>query len=113
MMRSAIVAFVVACSSSTPAPPPSQPSPTPQPVVETDAAPTVPEPVDAAPPPPEVDAGEAPIACKTDDDCWIGDDGKLVVRPKAKRGKKLKACKDSERLPACKQNVCVINAYKC
>ncbi len=70
----------------------------------------MPEPPDAAPP---VDAGEAPIACKTDDDCWIGDDGKLVERPKAKRGKKLKACKDSSRLPQCKANVCVINAFKC
>ena len=60
------------------------------------------------------DAAEpAPIACKTDDDCWIDDDGKLVERPKAKRGKKLKPCKDAERLPACKQQVCAINAYKC
>jgi len=54
-----------------------------------------------------------PIACKTDDDCWIDDNNKPIARPKAKRGKKLQACKDSEGLPVCKQNVCAINAYKC
>lgn len=110
-MRSVVVLFVVACSSSTPAPPPSSPSgETAPPVVELDAPPPPPAP-DAAE---LVDAAEpAPIACKTDDDCWIDDDGKLVERPKAKRGKKLKPCKDSSRLPLCEQSVCVINAYKC
>ncbi|HEY5938326.1 MAG TPA: hypothetical protein VIU61_26925 [Kofleriaceae bacterium] len=108
------VLFLVACSSSTPSPPPQPP---PQPAVEIDAAPAPPVEavVDAAVAvdAPLPDAGPAPIACKTDDDCWIDDAGTLVERPKAKRGKKLKPCKDSSRLPICKQNVCAINAYKC
>ena len=103
-MRIGVVLFLVACSSSTPSSPPPQPSP---PVTAADAAAVPPPVVDA------VDAGPAPIACKTDDDCWIDDTGTLVERPKSKRGKKLKPCKDSERLPMCKQNVCAINAYKC
>ena len=66
--------------------------------------------MDAEAPP---DAAPAPIACKTDDDCWIDDGGALIERPKSERGKKLKPCKDSSRLPVCKQQVCAINAYKC
>jgi hypothetical protein len=58
------------------------------------------------------DVAAAPVACKTDDDCWL-DGNKPIARPRSERGKKLKPCKDSERLPACKENVCSIRAYKC
>jgi len=54
----------------------------------------------------------APIACKTDNDCWL-DDRTPIARPAAKRGKQLKPCKDAEVVPRCKANVCVAEAYKC
>jgi len=54
-----------------------------------------------------------PVACKTDDDCWV-EGGKPVVRPKALRGKKFKPCQDGERAPVCGDaGVCVLRGYKC
>ena len=60
---------------------------------------------DAAPP--------ASIACKTDDDCWLDDDHKPIARPKNLRGKRFKPCKDSEHIPVCRNNACLVNALKC
>ncbi len=54
-----------------------------------------------------------PVACKTADDCWIDDQQNPIARPRKLRGKKPRACKDSERIPACDQSVCVVRAYKC
>jgi hypothetical protein len=54
----------------------------------------------------------APIACKTDDDCWL-DGNRPIARPASERGKKLRPCKDSSRIPICKQQVCTLNAFKC
>jgi hypothetical protein len=54
-----------------------------------------------------------PVACKTDDDCWIDDQRNPIARPRKLRGKKPRACKDSESIPACDQSVCVVRAYKC
>ena len=54
----------------------------------------------------------APVACKTDDDCWL--DGRTpIARPEDLRGKQVRPCKDSERVPRCKENVCGYSAYKC
>lgn len=52
------------------------------------------------------------VACKTDDDCWL-DGNKPISRPKEHRGKKFKPCKDGERAPVCKENLCTVVAYKC
>jgi hypothetical protein len=57
-------------------------------------------------------AAAPPIACKTDDDCWL-DDRTPIARPAAKRGKRLRPCKDAEAVPRCKASVCVAEAYKC
>ena len=55
-----------------------------------------------------------PIACKTDDDCWLDDKNKPIKRPANLRGKKLEPCKGGhEQTPACKENVCVVRAWKC
>lgn len=56
---------------------------------------------------------EPSVACKTDDDCWLNDKGKPIVRPKEHRGKKLKPCHDGEQIPACRDNICGVIAYKC
>jgi len=54
------------------------------------------------------------IACKTDDDCWLDDKNKPIKRPANLRGKKLEPCKGGhEQTPACKENVCVVRAWKC
>jgi hypothetical protein len=61
---------------------------------------------------PSADPVPAPVACKTDDDCWL--DGRTpVARPKSERGKKLKPCRDGEAVPKCKDQVCTYVAYKC
>ncbi|HEU0036169.1 MAG TPA: hypothetical protein VFQ53_36400 [Kofleriaceae bacterium] len=102
--------LVTACGSgAAPTPAPSPPAPAPAIVATPDApepdAPTL----DAAAPP---DAAPAPIACKTDDDCWL-DGVTPIARPTSERGKKLKPCKDSERIPKCRAHVCTVIAYKC
>lgn len=61
----------------------------------------------AEPPPP------APIACRTDDDCWIDDAFRPIARPKALRGKKIRPCKDGGHVPACKDGTCNVRVYKC
>jgi hypothetical protein len=114
-MRYVVLALVIACSSApTPAPAPTPPSPEPAAppavVVAPDAAPVQPDAPAVAEPTP--DAGPEPIACTTDDDCWI-DGFTPIARPKSQRGRKLRPCKDAERIPACKANVCAIVAYKC
>lgn len=61
---------------------------------------------------PSADPTPAPVACKTDDDCWL--DGRTpVARPKSKRGKKLKPCRDGEVVPKCEDQECTSVAYKC
>lgn len=59
------------------------------------------------PPPP------APVACKSDNDCWLDAARTPIARPRALRGKRLAPCKDAEVVPRCKANVCVADAYKC
>lgn len=56
--------------------------------------------------------GAPPVSCKTDDDCWV--DGKTpIARPPQHRGKKLRPCKDAEKIPVCADGVCAVRAYKC
>ncbi len=57
--------------------------------------------------------GPAPVACKTDNDCWLDADRTPIARPRAQRGKRLTPCKDAEVVPRCKASVCVADAYKC
>jgi hypothetical protein len=53
-----------------------------------------------------------PVSCTTDDDCWL--DGKTpIARPASMKGKKVRPCKDAERVPVCKEKVCAAEAYKC
>jgi hypothetical protein len=67
-------------------------------------------PVDAAEP--AGDAAPPPVTCKSDDDCWM--DGRTpIARPKSERGKKVRPCKDAEAVPRCKDDVCIVVAYKC
>ncbi len=55
---------------------------------------------------------DAPVACKTDDDCWV-EGHKPIARPKELKGRKFKPCKDGEHAPVCKENLCTVVAYKC
>jgi hypothetical protein len=58
-------------------------------------------------------AAEPTITCKTDDDCWMDDAKKPIARPPKLRGKKLQPCKGTEHVPACKEGVCIVRAFKC
>lgn len=58
-------------------------------------------------------AEPAAIPCTTDDECWVDDANKPVARPKAKRGVKLRPCKDTEHVPACTAGACVVRHLKC
>lgn len=53
------------------------------------------------------------IDCRTDDDCWIDTDDKVVRRPAKLRGRKVRPCKDSEHTPACEKGVCGVKVWKC
>ncbi|MEO8702126.1 MAG: hypothetical protein ABI867_18935 [Kofleriaceae bacterium] len=104
-MRSFLLMFAIACGSSPAPAPPAPAPPVPAVVAPVDAAePDAAQPIDAP--------VTAPIACTTDDDCWL-DGNTPIARPSSERGKKLRPCKDSERLPVCKAGVCGITAYKC
>lgn len=54
-----------------------------------------------------------PVACKTDDDCWMDADDHPIARPKEQRGRKLRPCHDRGSTPACDQNTCVVRHWKC
>jgi len=59
-------------------------------------------------------ASPEPIACKTDDDCWMDDAHKPIARPKNLRGRKITPCKGgSEHAPSCKEGACIVRAFKC
>lgn len=119
MNRAILLVSMLACGTPTPPAPTSQKAPAPV------AAPEASGQVDASAPPP--DAAEPPpipdapppapaeppqVPCKADDDCWL-DGMRPIARPASERGKRPKPCKDSSRIPACKENVCTVIAYKC
>jgi hypothetical protein len=57
-----------------------------------------------------------PVACKDERDCWVGRNGEFVFpakRPKKKRGKKVRPCKDGELTPACTDGMCTLRHWKC
>jgi len=56
-----------------------------------------------------------PIACTSVEDCWVE---KLpyshpIKRPRSKKGKKFRPCKDGEVAPACTDGTCSTIAYGC
>ena len=56
-----------------------------------------------------------PIACTSVEDCWVE---KLpyshpIKRPRSKKGKKFRPCKDGEVAPACSAGRCTLLAYGC
>ena len=57
-------------------------------------------------------ADPEPVSCTTDDDCWL-DGNKPIARPATLKGKKVRPCKDAERVPVCKEKVCAVKGYKC
>jgi hypothetical protein len=115
-LSSVLALVLIACKNDAPPPDaPLQPvtpevasSPSPPPSIPLSPPPTA---STHAPAPPVVDT--PPLACKTDDDCWFDDDRKPAPRPAWLRGRKIAPCKGSEHVPACKDNVCIVRAYKC
>jgi hypothetical protein len=110
-MRVILLVFAIGCGSpSTPAP---TPAPAPAPPVTAVAPPVdAAEPADAPALASEPDAAPPSVACQSDDDCWL-DGTKPIARPRALRGKRLRPCKDSERVPICKAGACAVEGYKC
>ena len=53
------------------------------------------------------------IPCTSEDECWVDEARNPVPRPKAKRGVKLRPCKDTEHVPACVSGACVVRHLKC
>ena len=56
-----------------------------------------------------------PVACTSVDDCWVE---KLpfshpIKRPRSRKGKKFRPCKDGEVAPACQDGRCTLLAYGC
>ncbi len=119
MMVLALVALA-ACNAGAPPAPSAPLAPrTASPLAEA-------QPVDAAAPPPDAAAprsepsateappAAAPISCTNDDDCWVDEHYAPIARPKKLRGKKLTPCKGGhEHIPACRDGVCSVIAYKC
>ena len=55
-----------------------------------------------------------PVACSSDADCWVSDDGfNPIARPKKLRGKRFRPCKDGERAPVCSDGTCSVVGYTC
>ena len=56
-----------------------------------------------------------PIACKSVDDCWVDPApyAHPIKRPRAKKGKRFRPCKDGEVAPACSDGRCNLIAYGC
>lgn len=95
-------------------PAPSESTPVDEPEADGGASSAGPTPVGSPEPvQPEASPVEA-VACKTEKDCWVDDDGKPIPRPKNKRGVVLKPCKKGgHKTPACEENVCVVKVWKC
>lgn len=56
-----------------------------------------------------------PIACTSVDDCWVDPApfSHPIKRPRAKKGKRFRPCKDGEVAPACQDGRCTLLAYGC
>jgi len=56
-----------------------------------------------------------PIACTSVDDCWVDPSpfSHPIKRPRSKKGKKFRPCKDGEVAPACAEGRCTTIAYGC
>ena len=56
-----------------------------------------------------------PIACTSVEDCWVErlPYAHPIKRPRSKKGKKFRPCKDGERAPACDKGHCTLLAYGC
>jgi hypothetical protein len=56
-----------------------------------------------------------PIACTSVDDCWVDPApfSHPIKRPRSKKGKKFRPCKDGEVAPACTDGHCTTRAYGC
>jgi hypothetical protein len=56
-----------------------------------------------------------PIACTSVDDCWVDPApfSHPIARPRAKKGKRFRPCKDGEVAPACTEGRCDLLAYGC
>jgi hypothetical protein len=56
-----------------------------------------------------------PIACRSDDDCWLDETPVLhaIARPRRLKGRKFRPCVDGERVPACVEGRCAIRAAAC
>jgi hypothetical protein len=56
-----------------------------------------------------------PIECTDVEACWVSDSGPYhpIARPKSKRGKKFRPCKDGEVAPICDNGRCSVAGYSC
>jgi hypothetical protein len=56
-----------------------------------------------------------PVACSSVEDCWVEHlpYAHPIKRPRSKKGKKFRPCKDGERAPACEKGTCTLLAYGC
>ena len=56
-----------------------------------------------------------PIACTSVEDCWVEHlpYAHPIKRPRSRKGKKFRPCKDGERAPACEKGQCTLLAYGC
>ena len=56
-----------------------------------------------------------PIACTSVEDCWVDPApfSHPIKRPRSKKGKKFRPCKDGEVAPACAEGHCTLLAYGC
>lgn len=56
-----------------------------------------------------------PIACGSDDDCWLAKEPVLhaIERPRRWKGRKFRGCVDGEHVPACVEGRCTLRALKC
>lgn len=56
-----------------------------------------------------------PITCTSVDDCWVErlPFAHPIKRPRSKKGKRFRPCKDGERAPACQDGRCTLLAYGC
>jgi hypothetical protein len=56
-----------------------------------------------------------PIACTSVEDCWVDPApfSHPIRRPRSKKGKKFRPCKDGEVAPACMDGHCTTRAYGC